>query len=115
MTDINTNAGHLHPVFHPAAHYESPAEVLDDAALSTPEKRVILSSWASDMYTVESCPSLREIPGISHTIRLADILGALRQLDADNDNDDPPRGGGLPMRLRRSAAAAWDEAPRRAA
>ncbi|MGY3368609.1 hypothetical protein ACVWZL_005734 [Bradyrhizobium sp. GM2.4] len=73
--------------------------------LSTPEKRIILSSWASDMYAVESCPALREIPGMNRTIRLADILAALRRLDGDND-DDPPRGGGVPMRLRRPWAAA---------
>ena len=47
----------------------------------------------SDMYAVESCPALREIPGMSHTVRLADILAALRQLDGDNDDDDPPHGG----------------------
>lgn len=120
MTDINTKAGQLHPIFHPAAHYDSPGDVLEDPALSTPEKRIILSSWASDMYTVESCPALREIPGMSHAIRLSDILGALRRLDGDNDNDDPPRGGGVPMRLRRpvadpSASAPWSLAGRRAA
>jgi hypothetical protein len=106
MTYINTNAGDIHPIFHPAAHYKSPDEVLGDKKLSAPEKRIILSSWASDMYTVESCPALREIPGMSNAIRLSDILGALRKLDADNDNDDPPRGGGVPMRLRRLLAAA---------
>jgi hypothetical protein len=121
MTDTNTHAGQPHPIFHPAAHYDSPGDVLEDATLSTPEKRIILSSWASDMYTVESCPSLREIPGMSHTIRLSDILGALRRLDGDNDNDDPPRGGGVPMRLRRAAAesstasAPWSLTERRAA
>jgi len=55
------------------------------------------------MYAVESSPALREISGLSHAIRLADILAALRQLD--DDNDDPPRGGGVPMRLRRPWAA----------
>jgi hypothetical protein len=104
MSRINSNTSNLHPIFHPAGHYDSPAEVLNDNELSTPEKRVILSSWASDMYAVESCPALREIPGMSHAVRLADILAALRQLDGDND-DDPPRGG-VPMRLRRSWTAA---------
>ena len=106
MTNAKTSTGKLDPLFHPAAHYASPDEVLNDDDLSTPEKRVILSSWASDMYAVESCPALREIPGMSHTIRLTDILAALRKLDGDNDNDDPPRGGGVPMRLRRPWAAA---------
>lgn len=108
MTNTNTNRTNLHVLFHPAAHYDSPDDVLDDGELTASEKRVILSSWASDMFAVESCPALREIPGIGHRIRLADILSALRQLDGggDNDDDDPPRPGGLPMRLRRPSAAA---------
>lgn len=111
MTNANTNTGNLHPLFHPAAHYASPDEVLNDGALSVPEKRIILSSWASDMFAVESCPALREIPGMGHTIRLADILAALRQLDGGGDDDPPPRGG-IAMRLRRPRAAAqrWTEA-----
>ena len=106
MAKIDTQTG-IHPLFHPAAHYDSPTDVLNDDALSTPEKRIILSSWASDMYAVESCPALREIPGMGRTMRLADILAALRRLDGDDD--DPPRGGGVPMRLRRP----WVAVPRR--
>ncbi|HWW48465.1 MAG TPA: hypothetical protein VNZ94_11560 [Xanthobacteraceae bacterium] len=104
MSHINPNASNLHPIFHPAAHYASPTDVLNDTELSVPEKRIILSSWASDMYAVESCPALRNIPGMGHAIRLADILAALRRLDGGND--DPPQGGGVPMRLRRPWAAA---------
>jgi hypothetical protein len=104
MTNVNIDGGGMHPFFHPAAHYSSPAEVLNDKKLSIPEKRIILSSWASDMYAVESRPDLREIPGTGHSVRLSDILGALRQLDG-GDDDDPPRGG-VPMRLRRPWAAA---------
>ena len=98
MAKINTETD-IHPLFHPAAYFDSPADVLSDDSLSLPEKRVILSSWASDMYAVESCPALREIPGMGKTVRLSDILAALRQLD--DDDDDPPRDGGVPMRLRR--------------
>jgi hypothetical protein len=90
MTNANTNTGNLNPFFHPAAHYASPEDVLNDDELSGPEKRIILSSRASDMFAVESCPALREIPGMGHTIRLADILAALRRLDGDDD--PPPRG-----------------------
>jgi hypothetical protein len=72
-------------LFHPAAHYDSPTEVLSDRQLSDAEKRVILSSWASDMFAVESCPGLRDIPGMGHPIQLADILAALRQLDGGED------------------------------
>ncbi|MCA6122065.1 hypothetical protein J6500_09170 [Bradyrhizobium sp. WSM 1704] len=105
MSKVNPDGGVTHPFFHPAAHYSSPAEVLNDKELSTPEKRIILSSWASDMYAVESCPDLREIPGTGNSVRLSDILAALRQLDGGGD-DDPPRGGGVPMWLRRPWAAA---------
>jgi hypothetical protein len=80
MSEANLNATEL-PLFHPAAHYDSPDEVLGDPQLSDAEKRIILSSWASDMFTVESCPGLREIPGMDRTLRLADILAALRWLD----------------------------------
>lgn len=103
MTNANATAGDWGSLFHPAAHYASPNAVLDDGKLSTAEKRIILSSWASDMYAVESYPALREIPGMDHPIRLADILAALRELD---DDDDPPPRGGVPMRLRRPRAAA---------
>ena len=78
-------------LFHPAAHYDSPREVLSDRHLSDAEKRVILSSWASDMFAVESCPGLRDIPGMGHPIQLADILAALRQLDGGEDVE--PRHG----------------------
>jgi hypothetical protein len=84
-------------LFHPAAYYDSPDEVLDDPQLSDAEKRIILSSWASDMFAVESCPGLRDIPGMGHTLRLADILTALRRLDG---GDDPPRER-IRMRWRR--------------
>jgi hypothetical protein len=92
MSQADRTINNVEPLFHPVSHYESPEDVLDDAGLSTDEKRVILSSWASDMYVVESQPTLREIPGIQHRRRLEDILAALKQLD--DDTDPPPRGGG---------------------
>jgi hypothetical protein len=104
MTNANTDTNHLDPLFHPAAHYASPDHVLSDNELTAQEKRIILSSWASDMFAVESCPTLRDIPGMGHTIRLADILAALRRLDGEDD--DPPPRGGVAMRLRRPWAAA---------
>jgi hypothetical protein len=88
--DRNTNSPNI--LFHPSSHYRSPDEVLNDAALSPAEKRVILSSWASDMYAVESCPWLRDVPGMAHPVRLSDILAALRALHPEDDDDPPPRG-----------------------
>jgi hypothetical protein len=98
MSQANRTANNVGPSFHPASHYNSPDDVLDDVQLSTDEKRVILSSWASDMYVVESQPALREVPGIPHRLHLDDILAALKQLD---EEDDPPPRGGLAMRLPR--------------
>jgi len=96
MSQTDRSAYNVEPFFHPVSHYASPADVLNDARLSTDKKRMILSSWASDMYVVESHPALREVPGIPHRLRLDDILAALKQLE--DDNDPPPRGG-LAMRL----------------
>src|SRR5438309_1136457 len=89
MSQINRNASSLDVLFRPAAHYGSPDAVLNDNELSDAEKRVILSSWASDIYTVDSCPWLREVPGIAQPIRLKDILAALRRLDPEDDNPPP--------------------------
>jgi len=83
--------------FHPVSHYQSPIDLLNDTKLSRAEKRLILSSWASEMYAVESQPGLRKVPGIARPLRLADVLGALRQLDRE---DQPPRPrGGAAMRV----------------
>ena len=98
MSKADQTAHHVGSSYHPVCHYDSPEDVLDDARLSTDEKRVILSSWASNMYVVESQPALRDVPGIPHPIRLDYILTALKQLDEDSD---PPPRGGVAMRLPR--------------
>ncbi len=92
MTKLGRNANSPDILFRPSSHYDSPDDVLNDSGLSVAEKRVILSSWASDMYTIESCPWLRQVPGMTQPIRLKDIFAALRQLDPDGDDDPPPRG-----------------------
>jgi hypothetical protein len=98
MSQTDRTVNNVEPLFHPVSHYDSPEDVLSDPSLSTGEKRVILSSWASDIYVVESHPTLREIPGMPRRLHLGDILAALKQLDEDND---PPPRGGLAMRLPR--------------
>jgi len=94
MSHTDHVARGFHGQFHSVSHYDSPGAVLSAVGLSTAEKRVILSSWASDMYAVESNPAFRQLPGIAHPIRLNDILTALRTLD-HNDDDPPPRGGAV--------------------
>ena len=76
MSQTDRTVDNLGPFFRPVSHYDSPAGVLNDARLSTDEKRVILSSWASDMYVVESHPALREVPGIPQRLRLDDPFTA---------------------------------------
>ncbi|WP_407176100.1 hypothetical protein [Bradyrhizobium sp. STM 3562] len=89
----------LDALFHSVSHYDSPSEVLLDPELSAPEKRAILSSWASDMYAVESQPALRKIPGIARQMRLGEILSALRQLDGgDEARSDASRATDIRLR-----------------
>ena len=102
MSQLDRTHHSLDNAYHPVSHYDSPHAVLRDHALSTAEKRAILSSWASDIYAVESAPGLRKIPGVPQPMRLAYILAALRQLDED---DGPPRPGGVPMRIARGTEA----------
>jgi hypothetical protein len=102
MSETNRTRQGSDALYHPVSHYASPRAVLDDSKLSAAEKRAILSSWASDMYAVESAPQWRKIPGLPRPMPLTEILAALRQLDED---DDPPRPGGVPMRIAR-----WEQA-----
>ncbi|MGL3107097.1 hypothetical protein [Bradyrhizobium sp. BR 1432] len=104
MANANTNTGNLDPLFHPAAHYASADDVLNDDELSVPEKRSSCRLGRPTCSQWNSCPALREIPGMVRAIRLVDILAALRRLDGDDD--DPSRGDVVPMRLRRTWAAA---------
>jgi hypothetical protein len=96
MQVIQNNKPDFASLLQPALHHQSPSAVLNDPDLEPFEKRAILSSWASDLYAVESCPWLREVPGVKKALRLSDILQALRALD---DDDDPPPRGGAAMRL----------------
>jgi hypothetical protein len=86
----------FHAFLHPASAYQTPDDVLRDPTLSDAEKRVILSSWASDANVVESQPWLRQIPGADRAVPVAIILAALRRLDGD----EPPPKGGMAIRWR---------------
>ena len=76
-----------------ASGLQSVEAVVNDPNLDVQQKRAILSSWASDLWTVESCPWLREVPGIKGPLRVSDIFAALRSLD-----DRPPPPGGASIR-----------------
>ena len=61
--------------------YQGIDDVLNDASLTRLQKRAILASWASDLWAIESCPWLREVPGVRRPLRVDDIFAALRALD----------------------------------
>jgi hypothetical protein len=66
----------------PAAAFNHPDQVLSHPALTVPEKRVILASWASDAHAVDDMPWLRQLE-CGARISLNDVLSALRSLDAE--------------------------------
>lgn len=72
-------------LFH--AIYRSPQEVLSDGRLSPLQKRMLLSSWASDACAVESRPWLRHPPGASGPVLLEEVLEALKGLDRQSAVD----------------------------
>ena len=94
--------------FRPDTHHRTVQAVLRDPKLCSDEKRAVLSGWASDMYAVESAPSLRMIPGHAAPLRLSEILRALRSLD---DDDPPPRGGAVKSASAESVRTDPDDDP----
>src|ERR1700730_9755828 len=100
MTDLNRhfdeNVYDLNAILHPRTVFDHPRDVLADATLSRAEKRAILASWASDAAAVNSCPSLRAIPGTKNVVSIDDIVKPFPSVNP------PPRTppGGKPARLK---------------
>lgn len=68
----------------PGDVFRHPREVLAYPNLSQAEKRAILASWASDARAVESCPTLRCLPGCrAEPVPLDEVLAALQVLDGE--------------------------------
>ena len=89
-TTVNTNAAEgiiVSHLLHPTSHFEHPGDVLRAVHLSQQEKRAILASWASDQYAVESIPALRHYPGSSGAVTLADVMAAIKSLDAEESQE----------------------------
>lgn len=89
-TTVNTNTAEgiiVSHLLHPTSHFEHPKDVLRAAHLSQQEKRAILASWASDQYAVEAIPALRHYPGTTGAVTLADVMAALKSLDAEQDEE----------------------------
>jgi hypothetical protein len=64
----------------PALAFSHPTDVLVHPNLTDSERKAILASWASDAHAVEGRPWLRELEN-GATVRLSDVLDALRALD----------------------------------
>ncbi|GFE76500.1 hypothetical protein NTCA1_41490 [Novosphingobium sp. TCA1] len=64
------------------SNFRHPLEFVKHPQLEPEVKRAILASWASDAQSVENRPDLRRPPGTSGSIRLDDIMSAMRSLDA---------------------------------
>jgi hypothetical protein len=75
------SAAHL---LHPEKHFNHPQDVLAAEHIGTDEKRAILASWASDMFAIESIPTLRLYPGMEKAVSYDEILDALKSLDEEN-------------------------------
>ena len=66
----------------PSRIYADPQDVLAASDLTREEKRAILASWASDVWSVESAPALRRCPGLPGCrVSLDEVLAALKALD----------------------------------
>ena len=77
------NDSDVDALFHPARAFDHPDEVVHNPDLTLNEKRAILASWASDACAVEAAPALRRPPGSSRTVKVDEILEALRTLDRE--------------------------------
>ncbi|MBB3565857.1 hypothetical protein FHX06_007231 [Rhizobium sp. BK512] len=72
-------------LLHPATPFNHPSDVLHNEHISKGEKRAILASWASDIFSVESIPALRLYPGTNKAVSYDDIIDALKILDKDGE------------------------------
>jgi hypothetical protein len=60
---------------------QRPIDVVRAPALSLDDKRAILAAWASDFYTLDSKPALRQLPGTPEPVSIDEVQSALRELD----------------------------------
>ena len=95
------SAAHL---LHPATHFSHPRDVLHADHISKDEKRAILASWASDVFSVESIPALRLYPGTDKAVSYDDIIDALKILykDSEASGDCVSARSAIPGRHRRN-------------
>ncbi|MGM4903899.1 hypothetical protein AB8B21_17675 [Tardiphaga sp. 866_E4_N2_1] len=118
MTTSAVSMNEIHANSLLASTFTHPREVLANPFLDTLQKRCVLAAWASDAFTVEGKPWLRQIPGSNGTVRIGDILAALSSLD--EDDSPPPKMSrmplpGAPIRIRAVGQTAREDGRRRLA
>lgn len=104
-TTAAVNAAHL---LYPAKHFDHPSDVLAAEDIGKDEKRAILASWASDVFAIESMPSLRVYPGGDKAVSYDEIIEALKTLDKEDEQsgeDVSSRSLSLRLTTRRRAQA----------
>jgi hypothetical protein len=67
--------------------FNRPRDVVDHPAIMPEVKRMILASWASDRFAVESQPALRRPPELPHPVPVDEVLAALRQLEPPGEGE----------------------------
>jgi hypothetical protein len=88
MSVARTSAAEIEALLHPACAFRHPMDVVRDADLTLYEKRVIMSSWASDC-AVEDFPEFRQ-PSGKAPVKFDDVMEALRSLDAELERRTDP-------------------------
>lgn len=68
-------------VLVPSLRLCRPIDVVGAPSLSVDDRRTILAAWASDLYAVDSQPSLRHLPGTPSPVSIDEVQAALRELD----------------------------------
>ena len=58
-----------------------PIDVVGAPSLSVDDRRTVLAAWASDLYAVDSQPSLRHLSGTPSPVSIDEVQAALRELD----------------------------------
>lgn len=68
-------------VLAPCLRLCRPIDVVRAPSLPVDDRRAILAAWASDLYAIDSQPSLRHLPGTPGAVLIDEVQAALGELD----------------------------------